>query len=121
MNADGTRQHRIAPANNFARPAWSPDGSKIAFLGGWPNVHVDVINADGTNLRRLAPPVSYKNADCRPTWSPDGEHIAFSPTNPFVDADLGGIYLMNPSGRNVTHVKGTTGSACGISWQRTPA
>jgi Tol biopolymer transport system component len=78
-----------------------------------------VINADGTNLRRLPPSVSYKNYDCRPAWSPDGKHIAFTPTNPYVDHTSGGIYLMNPNGQHVVHLKGTTGFTCGISWQRT--
>ena len=85
-------------------------------------VHVYVINANGTNLRRLPPPVSYKNYDCGPAWSPNGKQIAFTPINPFVDRHgSGGIYLMNPDGRHVAHLKGTSGAACGISWRRTPA
>jgi hypothetical protein len=33
----------------------------------------------------------------------------------------GGIYLMDADGRNLVHLKGTTGMTCGIAWQRTPA
>lgn len=136
MNADGTGRHRIAAVAADSTPAWSPDGTKIAFLGykmiyvpgypkiaanGTPQVRVYVINANGTNLRRLTPLVSFKNQDCGPVWSPSGKQIAFSPTDPIMDGTIGGIYLMNPDGRHVVHLKGTTGFTCGISWQRTPA
>jgi Tol biopolymer transport system component len=126
MNADGTDQHRIAPIGDFARPAWSPDGSRIAFIGGFPEVRVYVVNADGTQLRRLAPFVSERSQDCGPAWSPDGKRIAFTPSVLTVESPsgtyirLGGIYLMDANGRHVVHLQGTTGDACGISWQRTP-
>lgn len=121
MNADGTGRHRMVSPASYATPAWSPDGTKIAYLRGWPHVHVYVINADGTNPRQLAPRVSYKNVDCGPAWSPNGKQIAFSPTIPQIDGGPGGIYLMDADGRNLVHLKGTTGATCGITWKRTPA
>ena len=121
MNSDGTDRHLITAASSYATPAWSPDGTKSAYLGGWPHVHVYVINADGTHLRQLAPRVSYKKDGCGAAWSPDGKQIAFSPTGEGGDGNRGGIYLMNANGRHLVHLKGTTGFTCGISWQRTPA
>jgi Tol biopolymer transport system component len=58
------------------------DGKKIAFtrddtdIPDPPphNTEIYVINADGSQLRRLT---KYANEDSGPTWSPDGRMIAF--------------------------------------------
>ena len=63
--------------------AWSPDGERIAF--SWTRAGSDlhdvawlqVINRDGTWLRRLDPGVW---ADYAPAWAPDGRRIAFTST-----------------------------------------
>jgi tricorn protease-like protein len=51
MNADGTGQTRLTndAASDFL-PAWSPDGSKIAFNKGFD---IFVMNADGSAQTRL--------------------------------------------------------------------
>ncbi|MGH3083032.1 MAG: LpqB family beta-propeller domain-containing protein [Gaiellaceae bacterium] len=51
-------------------PAWSPDGSQIAFLSGGG---VSVMNADGGGRRVLHASAD----DRRPVWSPDGTRLAF--------------------------------------------
>jgi Ca2+-binding RTX toxin-like protein len=58
-------------------PAWSPDGTQIAFTsnvdGNW---EIYVVDADGgappTNVSR-----SPNNEDLNPDWSPDGKEIVF--------------------------------------------
>ena len=56
MDANGSNQQNLTQAPIFdADPAWSPDGSKIAFvrdLGG-QNFNVFTANADGTNQVQL--------------------------------------------------------------------
>jgi hypothetical protein len=55
-------------------PAWSPDGSKLAFtMGGSRFTRLYVVNADGSDLRALTPEGSLSTS----TWSPDGQRIAF--------------------------------------------
>jgi Tol biopolymer transport system component len=50
-------------------PSWSPDGSKLAFLG---DGGTSVMNADGSGRRLL-----HRGDDRRAVWSPDGTRLAF--------------------------------------------
>jgi TolB protein len=57
-------------------PAWSPDGSRIAFMSfrdGNPEIYV--MDASGANLRRIT---RHPGIDSTPTWSPGGNQIAFT-------------------------------------------
>jgi hypothetical protein len=77
MNSDGSSQKRLGgsytcDARN-ERPAWSPTGQQIAFVHY--TQYLNVINADGTGLRKLTNnDSSYEHS---PAWSPDGGRIAF--------------------------------------------
>ena len=69
-------------------PAWSPDGSKIAFVvwtstdsseGSEPyRSHIYTVNSDGSNPVRLT---SGAVEDDHPTWSSDGRKLAFERHN----------------------------------------
>jgi TolB protein len=57
-------------------PVFSPDGRQIAFMSGRDgNPEIYVMNADGSNLRRLT---NHPAEDGSPTWSPSGSQIAFT-------------------------------------------
>lgn len=66
----GATEKRLTDGGGHARPRWSPDGRRIAFLRSgllW------TMNADGTGKRRLT-----TRAAAGPSWSPDGRWIAFA-------------------------------------------
>lgn len=63
---------------NTGSPVFSPDGQKLAFDGwksqegeSFSNVHIMVVNADGSDFKVLRP-------GAMPSWSPGGNRIAFS-------------------------------------------
>jgi TolB protein len=73
-------------------PAWSPDGSKVAFtLSQGGNQEIYVMNKDGSGMRRLT---NNPDIDTSPTWSPTGTQIAW------VSGRSGNpqVYIMNADG-----------------------
>src|SRR5712691_2670027 len=78
-----------------ADPAWSPDGSRIAFAGGGD---IFLMQADGTGRVNLT---NCPSADRSPAWSPDGTRIVFTQRQTAFGPI--GVYVMNSV---------TTGPAC---------
>ncbi len=90
MNPDGSGVTRLTTNDNGIdyHPAWSPDGSKIAFTtnrSANPNDPTDpscyfealeiwVMNANGSGLRNLT---NTCRGEAWPSWSPSGSEIVF--------------------------------------------
>jgi Tol biopolymer transport system component len=81
----GDTPERITFTNGSKDPAWSPDGSKIAFVSHRPgdtnrNVYVMNSNGSGTaaNLTENDDDPVYQGHDDGPSWSPDGSRIVYS-------------------------------------------
>jgi TolB protein len=92
--------------------AWSPDGSRIAFVwftAGGNDLYV--IDAAGTGLRRLT---NLEGTPDSPTWSPDGTQIAFVYA---VSAFRGGIYAVAVDGQELAFLAGGAGGWSEPSWQ----
>jgi Tol biopolymer transport system component len=77
VNADGTGRRLLV--GNASDLAWSPDGSKLAYVAYQSRFaesgFVTVANADGTGTRRLT---TSGEAESQPAWSPGGRQIAFT-------------------------------------------
>jgi TolB protein len=84
--ADGSPQRQ-----NYL-PAWSPDGSKIAYTSnGDGNPEIYIMNADGSGRRRMT---NHPSIDVNPTWSPTGNQIAWVSERTGTPK----IYIMNVDG-----------------------
>jgi Tol biopolymer transport system component len=84
--ADGTQARRLL--RSAYAPAWSPDGSRLAFVSRRSgDEEIWVARADATGVRRLT---RNPGPDLSPAWSSDGRRIAWSRS--------GEIWTMNANG-----------------------
>ena len=111
MNIDFTGKVNLTntPGREYY-PAWSPDGSKIAFMsnrdGDW---QIYVMNADGMGQTRLT---TNNAVDWGPTWSPDGTKIAFHSNRDGNNE----IYVMNANGTGQNRLTNNNAADVVPSW-----
>jgi dipeptidyl aminopeptidase/acylaminoacyl peptidase len=72
--------HRSGPLVTGLQPAWSPDGSRIAYVASVNGIsQLFVMNADGSGATQLThtPDPDDGGGSGVPKWSPDGTKLAF--------------------------------------------
>jgi Tol biopolymer transport system component len=120
MNADGSGISRLTHDALASGPAWSPDGSQIAFgaagIGGVPAKFVgrsliELITPNGSGLHPLTDPPTGAE-DASPTWSPDGTRLAFVRSTP----EGSQIFTIGADGTGVTQLTSAPGFKSHPAW-----
>gem|GEM_PF-3502229 len=120
MNTDGSNPMKIYESEHASGwqypelyPAWSPDGSKLAFNdyfqrdGDWYVPQIFTMNADGSNVTCLMCEPITGQRDV-PRWSPDGQLISYRLWNNAILGSCGsGIGVSNADGSNQNIVYST--------------
>ena len=123
MDADGTGAHRVTDesfAHEATQPAWSPDGTRIAYTeGGEPGgtAGVAVVDVDGSAAHRLTACTfgRCERFPTNPVWSPDGSAIAVL----WHEARLtrAAVALVDPETGDLRVVRELPFAASSLSWQ----
>jgi TolB protein len=109
MNAEGLDLLQLTENGSYVyEPAWSPDGTRIAFRcdgcedeSEGMNDDIYVVDVRSRELRRLT---THEADDYHPAWSPDGRKVFFVSDR----KDYSGIYVVDVNGTNERHLVTTT-------------
>jgi TolB protein len=115
VNADGSHPVRLTPPQWEAQyPAWSPDGTRIAFVVVHPpGFDIEVMNADGSQVKQLTHSGGSGGYNEWPMWSPDSKRIAFA-TEAGYAGGRSDIWVMNADGSHRTVLRAVGGHGGGV-------
>jgi TolB protein len=117
MDADGSRLMYLADGT---QPAWSPDGTMIAFRRShmseqWWQWHLVVISADGTGEHIVASDLGDQGSPSWTTisWSPDSRTIAFT----MWAGDSAQVFVVNTDGSGLRQLTFAEDYPQDYSWE----
>ncbi len=103
-----------------AAPAWSPDGTRLAFLRseGMFDQQVCIVDAEGEGLASITQSPEHKT--CL-VWSPDGGRLAFRGATPVEEGggksyNLGDLWVVDASGGEPKRLTSVPGNLKTFAW-----
>jgi dipeptidyl aminopeptidase/acylaminoacyl peptidase len=107
----GSGAIRMPRTGSDSDPAWSPDGTAIAFTSSRSGTKdIWVMDGDGGNRQELTFTIA---VDSDPAWSPDGQRIAFESNRAGNDTE---IWVMLRDGRSQARLTTAAGFDGDPSW-----